>query len=204
METAPFVMEELAAALAKMKAGKAKDSCGIVAEMLKHGGETLHLAILELFNDILVNKACPPEGWKKSRLKIIFKKGDPKLPKNYRPIAILPILYKLFSRMLCHRVQDAVFRAQSPDQAAYRPGFSTEDHLLSLTLLYERTREFNQDLWIGLVDFEKAFDTVDHDSLWRVLRDVGVEPCYVEILRRLYANQQSSVDVGVDSRASPE
>ena len=68
MVSAPFVMEELAAALAKMKAGKAKDTCGIAAKMLKHGGETLRSETLELFFEILVNKACPPAVWKKSRL----------------------------------------------------------------------------------------------------------------------------------------
>ena len=73
--------------------------------------------------------------------------------------------------------------------------------MLSFTLLLEGRREFNQDLWIGLVDFEKAFDTVNHASLWPVLLEVGVEPCYVEVLKRLYACQEAVVDIGVESRA---
>ena len=195
-----FSMEELTCALRKLKNGKTKDGAGIAAEMLKQGGDDLHIAILDLFNDVLAPGASPPDTWKRSRLKVIFKKGDGKLPKNYRPIAILPILYKLFSRMLCRRVQDAIFKDLSPDQAAYRPSFSTEDHLLSFTLLFERCREWCQDLWLGLVDFEKAFDTVEHSSLWPVLADLGVEPCYVEILQRLYACQDAVVDVVVQSR----
>ena len=59
------------------------------------------------------------------------------LPANYRPIAIVPILYKLFSRMLCARLTSQLIAEQSCDQAAYRTGFSTEDHLLSLTLLVD-------------------------------------------------------------------
>ena len=196
----PFSIEELLAALKKMKAGKAKDASGVVAEMLKHGGGALQTSILELFNEVLAQGTSPPDSWRQTRLKVIFKKGDPKLPKNYRPIAILPILYKLFSRMLCHRLQDDVLGAQSPDQAAYRPGYSTEDHLLSMTLLYEHCREWNQELWLGMVDFEKAFDTVDHAKLWVVLSKVGVDACYVDILQRLYACQHAVVDVGVESR----
>ena len=59
---------------------------------------------------------------------VLFKKGDPKLPSNYRPIAILPLLYKLFSRMLCARLEERILGQQSVDQAAYRKGYSTEDH----------------------------------------------------------------------------
>ena len=58
-------------------------------------------------------------------------------------------------------------------------------------------------MWLGVVDFEKAFDTVDHPMLWRALDETGVEPCYVNILQRLYASQEAVVDVGVKSRAFP-
>ena len=146
--TPPFTMQELTAALKKLKSGKSSDSSGIVAEMLKFGGQSLRTIILELFNDITKSDALSPDSWKKSRLTVIFKKNDPKLVSNYRPIAIIPILYKLFSRMLCSRVQGEVFKHLSPDQAAYRPGFSVDDHLLTVTLLVERCKEFSQDLFV--------------------------------------------------------
>ena len=79
---------------------------------------------------------------------MIFKKGDPTLAKNYRPIAIISALYKLFSSMLCNRVMVRFIPQQSPEQAAYRKGFNTEEHLLTLTLLLERAREF--ELKFGL------------------------------------------------------
>eukprot|EP00973_Karenia_brevis_P081632 11317413-Karenia_brevis.AAC.1 len=115
-----------------MKDNKAKDPSDVVAEMLKHGGAVLRETILDLYNDILISHTEPPEKWRQTRLVVLFKKGDPKLPGNYRPIAILPILYKLFSRILCNRVQSKIIQGQSPDQAAYRKGYCTEDHLLSM------------------------------------------------------------------------
>ena len=131
---------------------------------------------------------------------VIFKKGDHKLPSNYRPIAILSILYKLFSRMLCARLQHTIVGQQSVDQAAYRKGFSTEDHLLSTTLLLESCAEFNVDVWLGLVDFEKAFDTVEHDTLWDALDELGVAQPYTNLLKKLYSCQQATVVSGVESR----
>ena len=141
-----------------------------------------------------------PDDWMHTRLIVIFKKGDPKLPANYRPIALLPILYKLFSRMLCVRIQPDLLRAQSVDQAAYRPGFSTEDHLLSVTLMLEKCHEWNIELWVCLVDFEKAFDTVEHATLWKVLEDHEVHSAYVDLLKVLYNGQTATVMAGCRSR----
>ena len=182
----PFTMVELQQALSKMKAGKAKDTAGIVAEMLTQGGTCLHEAILDLFNDILLPQAELPESWKKTRLVVLHKKGDRAMPKNYRPIAILPVLYKLFSRMLCVRIQDAILRDQSPDQAAYRKSFSTCDHLLALTLLLEKSKEWENEVWVCLVAFEKAFDTVAHEKLWATLWTMGVTENYTRLLQKPY------------------
>ena len=88
-----------------MSKGKAADDSGIVAEMLKQGNRALLDAILNLFNDIVVRGKGIPSRWKKTRLTVIFKEGNAKLPSNYRPIAITPILYTLFSRMFCARIQ---------------------------------------------------------------------------------------------------
>ena len=169
--------------LKTMRNGKAKDSGGIIAEMIKDGNGDLWDAVLEMFNDILKPDHEPPAAWKRSRLVVIFKKGDPTKASNYRPIAILPVLYKVFSRLLCDRMLEFIMPGQSIDQAAYRKGFSTDDHLLTLALTLEKTREWNIELWLGLVDFEKAFDTVEHESLWRVLESEGFPEGYTATLK---------------------
>ena len=194
-----YAKEELCAALRLMSNHKACDKMGIVAEMLKCGSERLQSAILDLFNDVLDPNKPPLATWKQTKLIVIFKKGDPTLPSNYRPIAILPILYKLFSRMLCARMKKKILQKQSVDQAAYRDGFSTEDHLLSVSLLAESCAEWNAELWIALVDFKKAFDTVEHGALWSTLRNQGVEMSYIYLLQRPYKVQTATVFVSVES-----
>ena len=57
----------------------------------------------------------------------------------------------------------------------------------------ERSSEWNTEVWLALVDFEKAFDTVEHDSLWKALEELGVEPAYVDLLKALYSNQVATV-----------
>ena len=104
----PFSMEELSKALTTMKNGKAKDDAGIIAEMLKQGSVTLLTIVLSVFNDILCFRCLPPAAWKRSRLTAIYKKDDAALPGNYRTIAILPMLYKVFSRMLCQMLTTTI------------------------------------------------------------------------------------------------
>ena len=190
----------LAKALKQMKARKAHNA-GICAEMVTVDCPVLHEIILEVFNDVIKAGQEPPLDWRSSRLVVLFKKGDPALPSNYRPIAILPILYKLFSRMLCGRIKPTIVGQQSVDQAAYRQGFSTEDHLITLTLLLEASSEWNQPMWLGLVDFEKAFDTVEHAPLWSALEELGVQDEYVDLLKTLYREQVSTVLAGEESRS---
>ena len=102
--------------------------------------------------------------------------------------------------MLCARIQPGLLQSQSVDQAAYRPGFSTEDHLLSVTLLLERCHEWNIEFWMCLVDLEKALDTVEHEPLWKFLMDLGVHPAYVDLLKVLYKDQSVTVIAGCRSR----
>jgi len=89
---------------------------------------------------------------------------------------------------------------QSVDQAAYRKGFNTEDHLISLTLLLEGCAEWNVNLWLGLLDFEKAFDTVEHKPLWKALEELKVPEEYIDLLKTLYSCQSSTVLAGKESR----
>jgi len=103
--------------------------------------------------------------------------------------------------MLCNRITGTIMSNQSVDQAAYRKGFSTEDHLLSTALLIEGSLEFNEELWLALVDFEKAFDSVDHDALWSVLKTQAVDSKYIAVLRKLYYGQTARVRTDVHSRS---
>ncbi|CAK0863619.1 unnamed protein product [Prorocentrum cordatum] len=118
-----------------MKNGKWNDRSGVMAEMLKNGSDILHDRVLQLFNEVLWPESEPPEAWRQSRLVVIFRKGDPELHQKYRPIATLPILYQLFARMVCDRVQPVPMSKLPPE------GYSTEDSLLSLILLLEKCKE---------------------------------------------------------------
>ena len=96
---------------------------------------------------------------------MIYKNGDSSLPQNYRPICIIPMLCKLFSKLVYNRVYPLLDRAQCPDQAGFRHAYSTCDHMFVFTMIYEKTEEFQLNTWVAALDFKKAFDTIDQQQL---------------------------------------
>ena len=61
-------------------------------------------------------------------------------------------------------------------------------------------KEWRQPLWLGVLDIEKAFDTVEHSALWQALERQGVDIAYIHLLQQLYTDQKAYVRVAVDSR----
>ena len=195
-----FAITELESQICALKKGKARDRSGIVAEIVKNSGKELRSAVLDMFNEILSRDIIQPRSWATTMIQVLYKDGDQQLPQNYRPIAIVQILYKLFTRMVLARIRPHLEAQQSRDQAGFRSYFSTEDHLMTFVLLQEKCLEWRNDLWIAAVDFKKAFDTVAHTSLWNALSSQGVGSKYVHLIAKLYLNQVAALCVDKVSR----
>jgi hypothetical protein len=195
----PFTRAELDEQLRSLKNGRAKDSSSIIAEMLKQGGETLTSVLLSLYNQIITPGTSPPAIWKQSIVMVLHKSGGTELPQNYRPITIIPLLYKLFAKLLHHRLYHILDKRQC--QAGFRKGMSTSHHLSAITFVQEKAYEWQQNIWFAAIDFKKAFDMIEHDSLWDALMKQGVPNVYVELLQQLYKGQ--SARVRLDSMSKP-
>ena len=133
----PFTLSEITAAVKTLKSKKCTDTAGIRAEMLKKGGENLLEKLLELYNMILCGSMQPPSSWKHSIISVIHKSGDAAQPQNYRPICIIPVLYKLFSKLMYKRLYLILDKAQCRDQAGFRNGYSTVDHMFVFTMIHK-------------------------------------------------------------------
>ena len=94
---------EVEAALKKMKNGKATGSDNIKTEILKIGGEAITHELSKLFTRCLYLEKIP-ETWKNAKMILLFKKGNRKDIKNYRPICLLSNMHKLFTKILTERL----------------------------------------------------------------------------------------------------
>ena len=136
------------------------------------------------------------------RISVLFKKGDSSQCKNYRPIAIIPVLSKLYARVLHHRLQSRIDEQLPEEFFGFRPGRGCSDHLHTLRLIAEKAEEWGTTLWAASLDMEKAFDKVEVNAVMKCLADpeVNVEPMYIKAIAALYANLTASVRIdGVDS-----
>ena len=108
--------DEIETALKKLRVGKACGDEGLYAEMLKTKYAGLVDMIARIFIDILQGVVEIPEVWCVSPLVVLYKKGDATLPKNYRPIAIISVLSKLFSSVVLGRCGPLLNVLQDPEQ----------------------------------------------------------------------------------------
>ena len=182
-----FTTSEIQDAIDRLKRGRAKESSGIRAEQIKNCSDETKETIRQIFNEILKQKACTPRIWRRTRVQVMYKKGDREDAGNYRPICSLPELYKLFATALYAPLAPSLHKVQPPDQGGFRPNHQTVDHLMVYKILDQRCREWGVPLYISTIDFTKAFDRIKHSALWSSLKYYGVGPSYVELVQRLTA-----------------
>ena len=84
-----------------------------------------------------------------------------------------------------------------PDvQVGFRKGRGTIDQIANIFWIMEKGREFQKNIYFCLIDYAKAFDCVDHNKLWEILKEMGIPDHLTYLLRNLYADQEATVRTG--------
>ena len=84
-----------------------------------------------------------------------------------------------------------------PDvQAGFRKGKGTRDQIANIHWIMEKAREFQKNIYFCFIDNAKAFDSVDHNKLWKILKEMGIPDRLTCLLRNLYAGQEATVRTG--------
>jgi len=105
------------------------------------------------------------QGKRLSYIILIHRKSDPSGLKNYRPISLLSHIYKLFTKILTEGIDQQINGHQDKDQAGFRSGRSTIDHIHTLNQLKKKAREYNLPITMTFVNYEKAFDSVETNAI---------------------------------------
>ena len=81
-----------------------------------------------------------------------------------------------------------------PDvQAGFRKGRGARDQIANIHWIIKKAREFQQNIYICFIDYPQAFDSVDHNKLWKILKEMGITDHLTCLLRNLYAGQEATV-----------
>ncbi|KAI8518836.1 hypothetical protein Bbelb_020930 [Branchiostoma belcheri] len=192
--TGPPTLEEVVKAIGKLKPGRAAGDDGITPELLLHGGCSLAGQLQQLFT-IIWRSDTVPADWLLGVILPFWKKGPKDVCSNYRGITLLSVPGKVFANILLARLRPLLLRKQRQEQSGFTPGRSTVDRILTLRLLAEKRREFRKPLYAAYVDLKQAFDSVDRNALWLLLKALGVPAKLVHLLSLLYSNTSSRVKV---------
>ena len=85
-----------------------------------------------------------------------------------------------------------------PDaQARFRNGRRTRDQIASIRWTIEKARQFQKNIYFCFIDYAKAFDCVDHNKLWKILKEMGIPDHLTCLFRNLYAGTEATVRTGL-------
>ena len=103
---------------------------------------------------------------------------------------------KVILKILQARLQQYV-NWELPDvQTGIRKGRGTRDQIANIRWITEKAREFQKNIYFCFIDYAKAFDCVDHNKLWKILKEMGIPDHLTCLLRNLFAGQEATVRTG--------
>ena len=135
--------------------------------------------------------------WKRSIFIPIPKKGNEKECSNYCTIALISHTSKVLLKILQAKLQQYVNHELPDVQAGFRKGRGTRDQIANIPWIMEKAREFQKNIYFCFIDYAKAFDCVDHNQLWKILKEMRLLDHLTCLLRRnLYAGQEATIRTG--------
>ena len=99
-------------------------------------------------------------------------------------------------KILQARLQQYVNREPPDVQAGFRKGRGIRDQIANIRWIMEKAREFQKNIYFCFTDYAKDFDCVDHNKLWKILKEMGIPDHLTCLLRNLYAGQEATVRTG--------
>ena len=121
-----------------------------------------------------------------------LKERQPKECSNYRTIALISHASKVMLKILQVRHQQYVNCELSDVQADFRKGRGPRDQIATICWTIKKAREL-QNIYFCFIDYAKAFDYVDHNKLWKILKEMGIPDHLTCLLKNLYAGQEATV-----------
>lgn len=134
-----------------------------------------------------------PSDLKDGLISILAKKGDLRDYNNYRGIMLLSTPGKALNCIILERLRKRVDDELRENQASFRNERSCSDQIATLRIIIEQSIEWHTPVYVNFIDFEKAFDGVDRELLWKPMAHYGIPPKYINIIKNMYQDMQCRV-----------
>ncbi|CAK8680067.1 unnamed protein product [Clavelina lepadiformis] len=196
----PITIEEIENAVKSMKNGKSPGPDGLSAELYKECWPLIRNEIRELIQYWFDQKVIPREI-KKGIITLIHKKGDDADLKNYRPITLLNVEYKIYTKILTNRLKEIMPNLIGDSQFA-TVGKTISEGTTLLRDLFEQSSKRGLEAFLVSLDFEKAFDSIEKDWLKKTLCAINLSTKIRHIIENLY--EDSTAEIMINGHRSAE
>ena len=191
----PLTPLELSSVVKKAKPKKSAGPDNISNEILKHTYPDCSSFILNALNNVFKKTHTFPSEWTSSAIIPIHKKGDTNSCDNYRSIWLTSLFSKIYTAVLDKRL--GVFTNTNniipEEQAGFREGYSTIDHIFSLYAMIQKQFTKDRKLYVCFVDYKKAFDSVNREALFKILECNGISGDYLKAIKSIYKSVLAAV-----------
>ena len=171
------------------------------------GGDRIPVELFQILKDDVVkvlHSICQqiwktqqwPQDWKMSVFIPISRKGTTKECSNCHTTALISFASKVMLKTLQARLEEYVNHELPDVQAGFRKGRGTRDQIANIHWIIKKAREFQKNIYFCFIDYTKFFYCVDHNKLWKILKEMGIPDHLACLLRNLYAGQETTVRTG--------
>ena len=178
--------------LRKHHTNKASGGDGIPVELFQILKDDAVKVLQSTCQQIWKKQQWPQDG-KRSVFIPIPNKGNANECSNYRTNALISHASKVMLKILLARLPQYMNRELPEVQAGFRKGRGTRDQIANIRWITEKAREFQKNIDFCFINYAKAFDCVDHNKLWKFLKEMGILDHLTCLLRNLYAGQEATV-----------
>lgn len=175
-------LEELTIKIKSLKNNKCPGENELASELIKYGGETIQKQIYELVTDIW-SKEKMPKSWTTAIIKPLFKKGDKTDCNNYRAIALLDTTYKILASLIKDKLTGYAEKIIGDYQCGFRCNRSVTDQIFTLKQVQSNCYEYKQTIYALFVDFKQAYDSINRERLYEIMKKLGVPTKLVRLVK---------------------
>ena len=189
-----ITLEEMDEVVKGFANNKSPGSDGLTAEFYKHFWGDIRETLHKVFEEAIVEGSLSPSQ-RTGVITLLPKQGkDCKQLKNWRPITLLNIDYKIYTHIIKNRLKNTIPIIISKHQTGFQKGKSTTDNLILMYLVleyYERNPQ--EEGYLVQIDFEKAFDSVEHRFLFGVLDKIGLGRKLIQMIKVAFSGCSSMI-----------
>ena len=190
-----FINEkEIEIAIDSLNSDATPGSDGLSADFYKIFKKIILTDLSELFNNIFL-KGKMPKTMREAIVKLLYKKNDHQNIKNWRPISLLNTDYKILSKIIVNRLIPIFENFILPQQCTGLPGRRIENIHYNIQTLLELANQKNEDIVIMSIDFEKAFDQISHQFIFKIMEKLRLGKIIIGFTKLLYKDIFSKIEI---------